>query len=55
MALKKPFFRMDSQIHGMQAEGLYTAEPLFLGFVTVGKTVDGTYHFRRNSGLTYLE
>ncbi len=55
VALKKPFFRMDSQIHGMQAEGLYTAEPLFLGFVTVGKTVDGTYHFRRNSGLTYLE
>lgn len=55
VALEKPSFRMDCQIHGVKAEGTYTAEPLFLGFVTAGKAADGTYHFRRNREFSYLD
>lgn len=53
VSLKKPSFRMDCQIHGMRAEGLYVAEPLFLGFITVGRVTDGTYHFRKSFEMTY--
>ena len=55
MILKKSEFRMDCQIHGVQAEGLYTAESLFLGFVTVHRVKNGTYHFRTESECTYLQ
>lgn len=55
IALNKSRFRMDCQIHGVQAEALYTSGPLFLGFVTTQKIKDGTYHFRKNSELTYME
>lgn len=55
MSLKDPAFCMDCQIHGMQAEGLYTAKPLFSGFVMVGRDADGTYHFRENCKMAYLE
>ena len=30
---EEPAFRMNYQLHGMQIEGLYSARPLFLGFV----------------------
>ncbi len=53
MALKKELFKMDCQIHGVQAVGLYTASPLFLGFVTTQITDDGLYHFRGQSSLLY--
>ncbi len=55
IALKEPGFRMDCQIHGVQAEGLYAAESLFLGFATVRRIKDGTYHFRKISECTYLQ
>lgn len=55
IALKESEFRMDCQIHGVQAEGLYTAKPLFLGFVTAHRVKDGTYHFLENSECTYLQ
>lgn len=53
MALKQRTFRMDCQIHGVQAVGLYTASPLFLGFITTQKTDDGLYHFRGQGSLMY--
>ncbi len=53
MALKQRTFRMDCQIHGVQAVGLYTAFPLFLGFITTQKTDDGLYHFRGQGSLMY--
>lgn len=53
MALKKSSFKMDCQIHGVQAVGLYTSSPLFLGFVTTGKTDDGLYHFHEQCRLLY--
>lgn len=55
MALKKPSFQMDCQIHGVQALGLYTSSPLFLGFATTGKTDDGLYHFRGQRRFLFLE
>lgn len=54
VALDESDFHMDCQIHGVQADALYTASPMFLGFVTAWKTKDGTYHFREYSELTYL-
>ena len=47
-------FRMDQQIYHIQAEGLYVAAPLFLGFVTAGKKVDGTYHFCCSQEFSYF-
>lgn len=55
IGLDESRFHMDCQIHGVQADGLYTASPLFLSFVTAPKTKDGTYHFREYSEFTYLE
>ena len=46
-------FRMDCQIYRIQAEGLYVSQPLFLGFVTVGRKVDGLYHFRCSQDAAY--
>lgn len=53
MALKQKSFRMDCQIHGVQAVGVYTASPLFLGFITAQKADDGSYHFRGQGSLLY--
>lgn len=47
-------FHMDYQIYSIKANGLYTAEPLFLGFVTLGRKVDGIYHFSVEKQVTYL-
>lgn len=55
MALKKQSFQMDCQIHGVQVFGLYTSPPLFLGLATTGKVKDGSYHFREQCRLLYLE
>lgn len=55
MALQTSSFRMDHQIHGIRAEGLYSAEPLFLGLITAVKVKDGTYHFRESRSYSYLE
>ena len=46
-------FRMDHQIHSVRAECLYTSEPLFLGFVSVGRKVDGIYHFSAEKQMSY--
>lgn len=51
----KPEFRMDHQIHGMQMEGLYTARPLFLGFLTGVKVEKGNYHFQKSCRNCYLK
>lgn len=55
MACKGVSFRMDCQIHGVEAEGLYTAEPLFPAFITATKVKDGTYHFREYCSFAYLD
>lgn len=55
MQCKYPYFRMDCQIHGIQAEGLYTSYPLFTPFITVSKVKDGTYHFREHGSFAYLD
>lgn len=46
-------FRMDCQIYRVEAEGLYTSQPLFLGFVTVGGKADGVYHFQKSQRFSY--
>ncbi|NBH13454.1 hypothetical protein D3Z36_04515 [Lachnospiraceae bacterium] len=51
----EPAFRMNHQIHGMQLEGLYSARPLFLGFVTGVKRKAGDYHFRESHLDFYLK
>jgi len=53
--LKESAFRMDHQLHGMEIEGLYTASPLFLGFITAVKIKGGTYQFRERGMEFYLE
>ena len=53
--LKESAFRMDHQLHGMEIEGLYTASPLFLGFITAVKIKGGTYQFRESGMEFYLE
>lgn len=53
--IKESAFRMDHQLHGMELEGLYTASPLFLGFITAVKAKGGTYQFRENGIEFYLE
>lgn len=47
-------FCMDHQIYSVIADGLYTSEPLFLGFVSVGRKVDGIYHFNVRKQMSYL-
>ncbi len=46
-------FRMDHQLYRVKAEGLYVSQPLFLGFLTVGKKVDGAYHFYPGYDFSY--
>ena len=53
--LQQPQFRFDHQFYGMQMEGLYASESLFLGFITVVKTKDGTYHFQKSRSYSYLK
>lgn len=53
--LKQPQFQFDHQLYGMQMEGLYASESLFLGFITVVKTKDGTYHFQESCSYSYLK
>lgn len=55
MMLREPAFRMDAQIHSVDVEALYTASPLFSGFITTGKIKDGTYHLRADCGFAYLK
>lgn len=55
VALKDASFRMDCQLHAVQAEGIYSANPLFLGFISAGKAEDGAYHFRGRCSFAYLE
>lgn len=55
IALKDSYFCMDCQLYGTRVEGLYTARPLFLGFVTAGNVKDGTYEFRESCKLAYSE
>ncbi len=52
---ENPFFRMNHQIHGMQIEGLYRAQPLFLGFLTGVKVKTDYYHFRKSCKDFYLK
>ncbi len=52
---EEPAFRMNYQLHGMQIEGLYSARPLFLGFVRGGKDSQGNYHFRESHVDFYQE
>lgn len=53
--LQQPQFRFDHQLYGMQMEGIYASESLFLGFISVVKTKDGTYHFRKSNSYSYLK
>ena len=53
--LQQPQFRFDHQLYGMQMEGLYASESLFLGLITVVKTKDGAYHFRESRSYSYLK
>lgn len=46
-------FRMDHQIYRVKAEGVYVSQPLFLGFLTVGKKADGAYHFYPSYDFSY--
>ncbi|MEY8515771.1 DUF5702 domain-containing protein [Lachnospiraceae bacterium 29-84] len=46
-------FRMDHQIVSIRGEATYAAEPLFLGFVTSKKRVDGSYHFVSGREICY--
>lgn len=55
LALQEPSFRMDCQLHSVRTGAVYTARPLFLSFVTLGKEKDGTYHFRAGCDFTYLD
>lgn len=55
VALQKPSFRMDNQLHCVETEAIYTAQPLFLGFAAFQKEKDGTYHFRPEGNITYLK
>ena len=52
---KESAFRMDHQLHGITLEGLYSAKPLFLGFVPGTEKKKGTYHFRASHSDSYLE
>lgn len=51
----KENFRMDNMIYAVQAEALYGASPLFLGFVTSVKISDGMYHFNGSQQFSYLK
>lgn len=53
--LQRPQFQFDHQFYGMQMEGLYASESLFLGLITVIKVRDGTYHFRESRSYSYLK
>ena len=53
--LQQPQFRFDHQLYGMQMEGIYASESLFLGFISVAKTKDRTYHFRKSNSYSYLK
>ncbi len=55
MRCKDASFRMDCQIHGVQAEGVYAANPLFASFVTAVRTKDRAYHFREHCSFAYLD
>ena len=55
VALQKPSFRMDHQIHCAQMEAVYSAQPLFLSFVTFQKEKDGIFHFWAEGDVTYLK
>lgn len=55
MLCKEASFRMDCQIHGVEAEGLYVSDPLFLAFITTTKVEDGAYHFRKHCSFAYLD
>ncbi len=50
----KPSFRMNCQIYGMRLEGLYTAQPLFLKFITNANSKEGSYHFSQSQTDFYL-
>lgn len=46
-------FRMDTMVYGVQANGIYGAEPLFLSFVRIANTKKGTYHFISEGQISY--
>ena len=50
----KEKFRMDFQAYKIRAAGLYTAQPMFLSFVSAGHKVDGAYGFAAEREASYL-
>ncbi len=47
-------FRMDHQVYGVCAEGMYTVRTMFLTFVPTGRSADGTYAFWAQKEASYL-
>lgn len=47
--------QMDHMVQDIQAQAVFTGEPLFLNLITISKPGFGTYYFKKNSEISYYK